>query len=77
MNEVSLRGTVHGFSPAYGLVGNITDFQFNNNNKKKMILKLDFIAILGFRKPLAVQNVKCISLNDETWLVEPMVFDLN
>ena len=35
MNEVSLKGTVHGFLLAYGLVGNITDFQFNNNKKIK------------------------------------------
>ena len=42
-----------------------------------MILKLDFISMLGFRKPLAMQNVKCISLNDEIWLVGPMLFDLN
>ena len=42
-----------------------------------MILKLDFIAILSFRKSLAKQNVKCISLNDHTCLAGPIPFDLN
>lgn len=66
------------FWRTYGLIGtkNIAEFHFDKK-KKKMILKLDFIAILSFRKSLAKQNVKCISLNDHTCLAGPMPFDLN
>lgn len=68
------------FWRTYGLIGtkNIAEFHFDKKKKKKkMILKLDFIAILSFRKSLAKQNVKCISLNDHTCLAGPMPFDLN
>ena len=66
------------FWRTYGLIGtkNIAEFHFDKK-KKKMILKLDFIAILSFIKSLAKQNVKCISLNDHTCLAGPMPFDLN
>ena len=67
------------FWRTYGLIGtkNIAEFHFDKTKKKKMILKLDFIAILSFRKSLAKQNVKFISLNDHTCLAGPMPFDLN
>lgn len=42
-----------------------------------MILKFDFIAILSFRKSLVKQNVKCLSLNDDTCLFGLMLFDSN
>ena len=45
--------------------------------KKKKILKLIFITVLRFRKLLYTEKVKCISLNNKSYVTRHAFIDIN